>query len=236
MILSLSLSLDHRYDLRYQTKEAGQRIAILYLPLVAEMVIEAIRLSLLQYNNTERKELLAMLMSLLGDLTSRILRECIRQLCQPNSVSHSNFGTTSSKNLLQKDKQKDSSPLPIMRLLLLLHLSLDTFEFPETVRKDRAETDAESHTGIYKQVTCPSVTTITPEAPAAVESLSETQSVTSDTFKRNSGRMSAVQLKPRSASGEHSATAGALLDRYPQSFHYLHVLLFFISLLNIRIL
>lgn len=182
------------------------------------MVIEAIRLSLLQYNNTERKELLAMLMSLLGDLTSRILRECIRQLCQPNSVSHDSFGTTSSKGFSQKDrdkekeKEKESSPLPIMRLLLLLHLSLDTFEFPETVRKDRAETDAESHTGIYKQVTCPSVTTITPEAPA-VEFLSETQSVASDTLKRNSGRMSAIQLKPRTASGEHSATAGALLDR-----------------------
>ena len=199
------LLVRHSYDMRYQSKEACQRLAILYLPLVAQMVIEAVRLASLQFNNSERKELLAMLMSLLGDLTSRILRDCIRQLCQPNSISVLNFGTTSAK------KEREASSLPIMRLLLLLHLSLDTFEYPETVRRDRGETDAESHTSVYKQVTCPSVATVPADN---TEQVSETLSVSSDPVRRNSGRMPSLQLKARTSSGDHSATAGALLDRY----------------------
>ena len=211
-----------RYDMRYQTKEACSRIAILYLPLVAEMVVESVRLSLLQFNNVDRKELLAMLMSLLGDMTSRILRDCIRQLCQPNSVCVNHYVTTSPKASSPRDRDRDrdrekdreASPLPIMRLLLLLHLSLDTFEYPETVRKDRADTDAENHLSIYKQVACPSVVTMSPEILPM--DYIETQSATSEVVKRNSGRMSSIQLKTRSVSGDrdNSASAGALLDRY----------------------
>lgn len=204
--------------MRYQTKEACSRIAILYLPLVAEMVVESVRLSLLQFNNVDRKELLAMLMSLMGDMTSRILRDCIRQLCQPNSVCGTNYVRTSPKTSSpgdrDKEKDREASPLPVMRLLLLLHLSLDTFEYPETVRKDRADTDADNHLSVYKQVACPSVVTMSPEILPM--DYIETQSATSEVVKRNSGRMSSIQLKTRSVSGDrdNSASAGALLDRF----------------------
>ena len=184
------------------------------------MVVESVRLSLLQFNNVDRKELLAMLMSLLGDMTSRILRDCIRQLCQPNSVCVTHYVTTSPKANSPRDRDRDrekdreASPLPIMRLLLLLHLSLDTFEYPETVRKDRADTDADNHLSVYKQVACPSVVTMSPEILPM--DYIETQSATSEVVKRNSGRMSSMQLKTRSVSGDrdNSASAGALLDRY----------------------
>ena len=159
-----------------------------------------------------------MLMSLMGDMTSRILRDCIRQLCQPNSVCGTNYVRTSPKTSSpgdrDKEKDREASPLPVMRLLLLLHLSLDTFEYPETVRKDRADTDADNHLSVYKQVACPSVVTMSPEILPM--DYIETQSATSEVVKRNSGRMSSIQLKTRSVSGDrdNSASAGALLDRF----------------------
>lgn len=204
--------------MRYQSKEACYRIAVVYLPLVAELVIEAIRLALLPHNNTERKELLAILLSILGDLTSRILRECIRQLCQRNNIAINNYNTPmkSSKDKMKKEK-KNNFDLPIMRLLLLLHLSLDTFEFPETVRREKSENEFECNISTYKQVTCPSINAFD---PPLTETVIETVSNFTDVSKRNSGsysgRITSMQIqpiKPRSGSGDHTANAGILLDR-----------------------
>ena len=210
----------HRYDMRYLNKESGHRIAILYLPLVPELVIEAIRLALLPHNNTERKELLAMLLSILGDLTGRILRDCIRQLCQPNCNAFSAVTPVKPSASFRTRLDKEKPALPIMRLLLLLHLSLDTFEFPETVRKDKT-VDLESHSSTYKQVTCPCITLLVPEINTT-DLLSECASVT-EVSKRYSGsysaRMGSVQpLKPRSGSGENNMTTGLFVERYVRTY------------------
>lgn len=204
--------------MRYQSKEACYRISIVYLPLVAEMVIEAIRLATLPHNNTERKELLAILLSLLGDLTSRVLRECIRQFCQSSNMSINNYNTPIKPASEKSKKDKNRSDLPVMRLLLLLHLSLDTFEYPETVRREKSENDMEGHMSVFRQVTCPSLTTMDPPVTEVLPEVATTTSF-SDVSKRNSGSYSGritsmqIQPKPRSGSGDHTPNAGIPLER-----------------------
>ena len=181
-------------------------------------MIEAIRLATLPHNYTERKELLAILLSLLGDLTSRVLRECIRQFCQSSNLSVNNYNTPIKPPSEKSKKEKKRSDLPIMRLLLLLHLSLDTFEYPETVRREKSDIEIECHTSIYRQVTCPSLSTMEPPVMEVVPEVTSATSFT-DVSKRNSGTYSGritsmqIQPKPRSGSGDHTPNSGILLER-----------------------
>jgi hypothetical protein len=60
------LLVRHSYDARYQSQEAHHRIATMYLPLFSEIVAEARSLAVLPHVDVGRKELLSLLLSLLG--------------------------------------------------------------------------------------------------------------------------------------------------------------------------
>eukprot|EP01038_Epipyxis_sp_PR26KG_P007484 gene7484-10199_t len=73
----------HSYDARYQSAEFRRRVACIYLPLMTEILEEKNRFTKLPYNDTERKELLIILLYILQNVPEFILRERVRHMSRP---------------------------------------------------------------------------------------------------------------------------------------------------------
>jgi hypothetical protein len=83
----------HASDSRYQSAEAQQRIACMYLPLLGEILYSAEYLASLRYDVVERKEALAIFLYLVNALPERLFRQKLRELClapQRTTFSRSN--------------------------------------------------------------------------------------------------------------------------------------------------
>jgi hypothetical protein len=116
----------HAYDVRYQSKEAQHRLAGLFLPLLGELIADAPHLANLPHDDADRKEWLALFLAVLQDLPPRVAREFVRLLCQ----------SPDSQGQGQGYGQGRVAAMPVTRLFLLLHLVLDTFEYPLAPRAD----------------------------------------------------------------------------------------------------
>ncbi|RYH30550.1 hypothetical protein EON65_04840 [archaeon] len=159
----------HAFDARYQKPSKQQRIACMYIPVLGEFMRELDRLWILKYDSVERREMLAIVLYIFGGIPDRILRAILRHCCMA-ATSRSNsskkdfrFSTmmdSSSSTMtaalrvlsLKRDSalatpdveafipQSTVQSLDIYSLILMLHLSLDTFELPKT-KEDTVCTD-----------------------------------------------------------------------------------------------
>ena len=122
------------------------------------MISDAPYLANLPHDHVERKEWLALLLALLQDTPARLIRDFVRLLCQGQGLEPGQglgSGLAPGQGLGQGPGQNfggsgnglgsglgsgfgsegvchdtDAYPIPLMRLLVLLHLCLDTFEYP----------------------------------------------------------------------------------------------------------
>ena len=125
------LLVRHSYDARHQDLASRQRIAVMYIPLLFHILAESERLSVVPFDSPERRELLAILLYLLQDLPERQLREQWRQLTSNDSSAIA--VVTQAAGATVRRVSNSVVPvyeLPILRLLKLLHLVLDTFDYP----------------------------------------------------------------------------------------------------------
>ena len=125
------LLVRHSYDARHQDLASRQRIAVMYIPLLFQILAESERLSLVPFDAPERRELLAILLYLLQDLPERQLREQWRQLTLKDASALA--AVTQAAGVTVRRASNSVVPvheLPILRLLKLLHLVLDTFDYP----------------------------------------------------------------------------------------------------------
>lgn len=79
--LMRSLLVQQSCDLRYQNPIVVQQVACLYLPLLVEVLKETYHLASKQYDSVERKERLPLLLHLLENVPSHVLRSEIRLFC-----------------------------------------------------------------------------------------------------------------------------------------------------------
>ena len=124
------------YDMRYQSEEARNRLSIMYLPVLREILRETGKLASKAFDSFERKELLPLLLHILENVPSHILREEFRQYCyQRYDTSDAGFKTPESSPV--RFSRGPEAPVvdygaggPLIVLLMtLLNLVIETFEF-----------------------------------------------------------------------------------------------------------
>ncbi len=145
------------YDARYQSESSRQRISVLFLPLLGEIIKDADMIAKKNHNSTERRQLLVLFLYLLQDLPTRIFREQLRRYCEfpsssstPSSVGKSDSVEFSVEDTSVSGSPRDSlsaristtsqqspttlhdKPIHLWNILTLLHLCLDTFEVTES--------------------------------------------------------------------------------------------------------
>lgn len=124
----------HSYDARYQSIEARERVAVLYMPLLHDIIHEASALRMLPVMASERRELLIMFLHLLQDLPVQVLRDQLRKFCEHQVLGtdcQNGFERMSCSSLPFCTKQPLDTKwddLTIIKVLVLLHLCFDTFE------------------------------------------------------------------------------------------------------------
>ena len=137
----------HSYDMRYQDEESRRRIASMYLPLIQEIVCETDSLIASTCDLTERKEVLSVLLYLLQDVPERLLREEWRSMTKMQVTSRLLTPCNSSSGRLTSNEGVPARPPsmsmhvqpPIIRFLKLLHVMLDSFEFPLSPGGDQGD-------------------------------------------------------------------------------------------------
>jgi hypothetical protein len=124
MIRELIVRLN--YDRRYQTIEYQNRIASMFLPLLFYFVELANHLYELPPDSAERRDSLAIVVYLLQECPEYLIREEIRKMTQHQNR---NIVTTLFPKI-KNAKSHSTQPykLPIMNMITLLHLIVDTFE------------------------------------------------------------------------------------------------------------
>ena len=134
------LLVRHSYDVRYQEAISRHRIAVMYIPLLFHILAETEVLAISPFDSLDRRELLSILLFLLQDLPERQLREQWRHLARGDfDASRSAAFSRPEKRLsTERDhssKPSSAKPLPIMKMLRLLHMILDTFDYPRTSKE-----------------------------------------------------------------------------------------------------
>lgn len=136
------------YDPRYQSPTSRRRIGIMFCPILREIASVVDRLEGLPHDATERKEFLVIFLYLLQNFPENLLRAEWRHFLSIKDLSKklesSRRNTDAPPPVLAAVSRSSSSSskcglfnLPITKILLLMHLCLDTFEFP--MRKGNAE-------------------------------------------------------------------------------------------------
>jgi hypothetical protein len=118
------------YDKRYQTIEYQNRIACMFLPLLLYFVELSNHLYELTPDSIERRDSLAVVIYILQEVPEYIIREEMRNMTQHQHRTSANIVTTlfpkKTNNKIQSTAQLYK--LPIMNMITLLHLIIDTFE------------------------------------------------------------------------------------------------------------
>lgn len=140
------------YDPRYQTPASRRRIAVMFCPMLREITGVVDRLSVLASDSPERKEFLVIFLYLLQNYPENLLRTEWRQFLslkdlskkldsiRRNSDAPMPAFTTTASNMTSSSFSSSKNSvyqLPIIQIFELMHLCLDTFEFP--MRKGNAE-------------------------------------------------------------------------------------------------
>lgn len=125
-------------------KDRLSRISSIYIPFITCQIIGAVdRIENLSVHDPGRKELLAVLLSILQGLSDKLLREWLRYLYNydhednsPEGVWKDSHDPLKLKRTQNANRIRRSNGKMIFNLLRVLHLCMDTFEYPNIMNSN----------------------------------------------------------------------------------------------------